>query len=88
MSAKKTGRTVVKHFSWAWSELPGPDGAAWSEEWRYDGAGRLVSRTRIGLAKKADAASPTISTDPRAGAIMREEIGRHPAGRPMGGPHW
>ena len=77
---------VVKHYAWNWDELPSIEGAAWSEEWTYAANGSLVSRKRIQQGKKPS--SHTISTDPRAGAIMREELGlAHRHGTPMAGPH-
>ncbi|MEA3203874.1 MAG: hypothetical protein QOI63_1554 [Thermoplasmata archaeon] len=86
MARIPTPRTVTKHFAWTWDELPSAAGAAWSEEWTYAPDGELLSRRRLQQGKRP--ATHTISTDPRAGAIMREEIGLHQAGRPMGGPHW
>lgn len=84
--AAGTGRTVTRHYSWTWDLLPGPKGAAWSEEWTYAANGALVARRRIPQAKKPSA--HTVSTDPRAGAIMREELGLpHRHGTPMSGPH-
>jgi len=78
-------RTITKHFSWGWKGLPGPEGAAFAEAWTYNDAGALVDRRRIALEKRP--AQATISTDPRAGEIMREELGIGRGGRPMGGPH-
>ncbi len=82
----KSGRRVLKHYGWNWDELPSTDGAAWSEEWTYAPNGSLLSRRRIQQGKSP--ATHTISTDPRAGAIMREELGMgHRHGTPMAGPH-
>lgn len=79
-------RTVTKHYAWNWDELPSAKGAAWSEEWTYAADGALLSRRRLQAGKQAR--QPTISTDPRAGAIMREELGlAHRHGTPMAGPH-
>jgi hypothetical protein len=78
-------RTITKYFSWSWTELDGPERAAFAETWSFDGSGALVARRRIPLAK-TDAGGPTVSTDPRAAAIMREELGLAPR-REMAGPH-
>lgn len=76
----------MKHYAWNWDELPTSDGAAWSEEWVYAPDGGLLSRRRIQAGKNPQ--QPTVSTDPRAGAIMREELGlAHRHGTPMSGPH-
>jgi hypothetical protein len=80
------GRTVLRHYAWNWDETPSVQGAAWSEEWIYAADGALLSRRRIHQGKKP--LTHTISTDPRAGAIMREELGiPHRHGVPMSGPH-
>lgn len=85
-STNAESRIVVKHYAWNWDELPSDQGAAWSEEWTYAPNGALVSRRRIAAAKRPS--WPTVSTDPRAGAIMREELGiAHRHGTPMAGPH-
>ena len=82
----QSDRLVVKHYAWNWDALPSAAGAAWSEEWTYASNGALTSRCRIQQGKKP--ATHTISTDPRAGAIMREELGlSHRHGTPMAGPH-
>jgi hypothetical protein len=79
------GRVVTKHYSWNWDEVASSEGAAWSETWSYAADGSLLGRERVSRTKRS--ARPTISTDPRAGAIMREELGLEPH-RQMGGPHW
>jgi YD repeat-containing protein len=82
----RANRVVVTHYAWNWDEVSSSTGAAWSEEWTYDAKGSLVSRRRIQAAKAPR--QPTVSTDPRAGAIMREELGlAHRHGTPMSGPH-
>lgn len=78
-------KTTTKYFSWGWKELPGPEHAAFAETWTHNDEGALIGRERVPLAKKPKQA--TISTDPRAAAIMREELGIR-RGKEMGGPHW
>ncbi len=79
-------RTITKHFGFNWDELPDSNGAAFAEAWTYGDDGALLERRRIPLGKKPT--THTISTDPRAGAIMREELGLREGGKPMAGPHW
>ncbi|MES2154404.1 MAG: hypothetical protein V4510_04640 [bacterium] len=86
ITSSKRGRTVTKHYAWNWDEVPSAKAAAWSEEWTYASDGALLSRRRIQQGKKPT--THTISTDPRAGAIMREDLGlAHRHGTPMAGPH-
>lgn len=77
-------RIEIKYFSWSWDELPDEAGAAFAEQWSYGADGALLERKRVPLEKRGR----TISTDPRAAAIMREEAAETQADRPMGGPHW
>lgn len=80
-------RTETKYFGWSWNEVDTAEQAAYAETWIYDDANNVVSRERVqGFGKKSG--KTTISTDPRAGQIMREELGMVPRERGMGGPHW
>jgi YD repeat-containing protein len=74
-------RTIVRHFAANWQETKDASQAAWTETWTYDAHGSLVERKRTNHRK-----ATTISTDPRAGAIMREELGLK-ASNQMSGPH-
>lgn len=74
----------IKYYSWSWEELADEEGAAFAEQWTFDEDGDLLERKRVPLGNRAR----TFSTDPRAGAIMREEMGERRTDRPMTGPHW
>ncbi len=77
-------RVVIKYFSWTWTELATDEGAAFAEQWTYDDAGALMERKRVALENKAR----TVSTDPRAAAIMREELGERDRLGTMSAPSW
>lgn len=77
-------RLEIKYFGWDWSELPDEQGAAFAEQWTYDDNGSLQERKRVALENKAR----TVSTDPRAAAIMREELGVRDKLGSMGAPDW
>lgn len=77
-------RVEVRYFSWSWDELPDGTGAAFAEQWTYEDDGSLQERKRIPLQNQAR----TVSTDPRAGAIMREELGMRDKLGTMGSPAW
>lgn len=77
-------RVEIKHFSWSWDELPDEEGAAFAEQWTYDDDGSLQERKRIPLGNQAR----TMSTDPRARAIMAEELGQRDKLGTMGAPAW
>lgn len=77
-------KVVVRYFSWTWTELPDEAGAAFAEQWTYDDKGALLERKRVPLANRAR----TVSTDPRAAAIMREEMGERDTLGSMSAPAW
>lgn len=77
-------RTEVRYYSWCWDGLPDDRGAAFAEQRTYDGDGSLVERRRVPVENRAR----TVSTDPRAGAIMREELGLRDGLGSMGAPSW
>lgn len=77
-------KVTVRYFSWTWDELPNERGAAFAEQWTRDDDGTLLERRRIPVENKAR----TVSTDPRAGAIMREELGVRDGLGTMGAPSW
>lgn len=84
MSQDPATRTEVRYYAWNWDELPSATGAAFAEERTVDKDGGLIARRRLPLGNRAR----TVSTDPRAAAIMREELGvRDPLGT-MGAPAW
>ena len=74
----------IKYFSWTWGELPTDEGAAFAEQWTRDDDGTLLERKRVPLENK----TRTISTDPRAAAIMREELGTQDKLGTMSAPAW
>ncbi len=77
-------RVEIKYFSWTWDELPDENGAAFAEQWTYDDDGSLQERKRIPIENTAR----TVSTDPRAAAIMREELGQRDTLGTMSAPSW
>lgn len=77
-------RTVVRYYSWSWDELPDDAGAAFAEQRTYADDGSLVERRRIPVENQAR----TVSTDPRAAAIMREELGLKDGLGTMNAPSW
>lgn len=77
-------KTEIRYYSWSWDELTTGEGAAFAEQRTYDEEGGLVERRRIAVENRAR----TVSTDPRAGAIMREELGLTDSLGSMSAPAW
>ncbi len=77
-------KTEVRYYSWCWDELPDETGAAFAEQRTLDDDGRLLERRRVPLENTAR----TFCTDPRAGAIQREELGVRDKLGTMSAPAW
>ena len=67
-----SGKRETKYYGHGWSPTEDRTGAAHAIHFTYDPEGNLLERRYEKLHGK-----PTVSTDPRAAAIMRGEVKRH-----------